>query len=251
MGLRASTLEAPQPLLRTLDGHQDKVLSVAFSPDGQTLASASADNTIKLWNPAAGTLLRSLVGHQGSVNSVAFSPDGQTLASASADNTIKLWNPATGSLLRTLVGHEDSIRSVAFSPDGKTLASASDDGSFRQWRVPDGDPEFVSMVFPANEWITYVPHNLYYTSSEHASDYLAIRFDAKRPRALYPLSRPEYVKLRVPDVSGHSDDPPPELKPDLLYDARITIASHYRVLSAVVLIYLVGVTLTLFLSSLL
>ncbi|WP_414573464.1 WD40 repeat domain-containing protein, partial [Nostoc sp. CCY 9925] len=63
----------------------------AFSPDGQTIASASHDNTVKLWN-RNGQVLQTLQGHSSEVWGVAFSPDGQTIASASHDNTVKLWN---------------------------------------------------------------------------------------------------------------------------------------------------------------
>ena len=75
----------------SLEGHSSRVTSVAFSPDGKTLASASDDNTIKLWNLQTQKELKTLKGHSSSVMSVAFSPDRKTLASASADNTIRLW----------------------------------------------------------------------------------------------------------------------------------------------------------------
>jgi WD40 repeat protein len=109
-------------LERTLTDHYSYVNSVAFSPDGQTLASGSNDKTIKLWDVTTGNLLQTLTDHYSHVNSVAFSPDGQTLVSGSQDRTIKLWNVATGKLLQTLT---DShwVSSVAFSPDGQTLAN--------------------------------------------------------------------------------------------------------------------------------
>ncbi len=76
----------------TLEGHSDSVRSVAFSPDGKTLASGPSDNTIKLWDIETGKVTNTLEGHSDSVISVVFSPDGKTLASGSSDNTIKLWD---------------------------------------------------------------------------------------------------------------------------------------------------------------
>ncbi|KAF7585387.1 hypothetical protein BBP40_011037, partial [Aspergillus hancockii] len=104
------------PSLQTLESHSDWVLSVAFSPDGCTLASGSDDNTIKLWDTTTGTECQTFEGHLNWVNSVAFSPDGRTLASGSSDNTVKLWDTTTGTKRQTLEGRSDSIQVVLNEP---------------------------------------------------------------------------------------------------------------------------------------
>ncbi|KAJ5633164.1 hypothetical protein N7490_009503 [Penicillium lividum] len=124
--------------LQTLEGHLHWVTSVAFSPDGLTLASSSNDNTIKFWDTAAGTQRQTLEGHSGWVRSVAFSPDGLTLASGSEDKTIKLWNTVTGLQRQTLEGHLGSVTSLAFSPDRLTLASGSEDRTIKLWNIVTG-----------------------------------------------------------------------------------------------------------------
>jgi WD40 repeat protein len=116
--------------------HRDEVKSVAFSPNGQMIASTGRDKTIKLWNQD-GTLIADLNGHSDRNWQVVFSPDGQMLASGSTDKTIKLWKFEAGKipvLLTTLVGHRDGVRGVAFSPDGQMLASASDDKTVKLWK---------------------------------------------------------------------------------------------------------------------
>ena len=119
------------------NGHSsvEGVKSVAFSPDGKTLASGGGDNVIHLWAIGTGKRKMTLVGHTHWVFSLAFSPDGKTLASGSVDSDIRLWDPHTGQHKKTLTGHGDWVRSIAFSPDGKTLVSGSDDGSVLIWEI--------------------------------------------------------------------------------------------------------------------
>jgi WD40 repeat protein len=132
------------PLATQLTGHSSIVRRATFSPDGNLLASASWDHTIRLYdtsdpnNPQpVGQPLR---GHTGTVTSAAFSPDGKTLASSSADSTLRLWNLATPANVKELtvsLAGSGAFYLVAFSPDGRTLAAASDDGTVRLWDVTD------------------------------------------------------------------------------------------------------------------
>lgn len=124
---------------QTLQGHSGGVTSVAFSPDGTLLASASYDRTVKVWNVESLEEAATLKGHGDSVRCVAFSPDGLWLASASRDRTIKVWQLKSFKEAFTLLGHEGSVSAVAFSPFGRILASGGYDGTVRLWNISSGN----------------------------------------------------------------------------------------------------------------
>ncbi len=128
---------AQPKLLRAWDAHPDALYALALAPDGQTLATGSYDQRIKLWDTATGAERRTLKGHNGAVFGLAFRPDGRVLASASADRTVKLWDPATGARLDTLSQPTKELFTIAFAPDGKTLAAGGADNRIRLWQVTD------------------------------------------------------------------------------------------------------------------
>ena len=125
-------------LQQTFKGHNSVVWSVAFSHNSRLLASASDDQTVRLWDVATGELLQTLKGHNSGVWWIAFSHDSRLIVSASDDKTIRLWDAATGELLQTLKGHSSGVCSVAFSHDSRLLASASWDRTVRLWDATTG-----------------------------------------------------------------------------------------------------------------
>ncbi|MBK9248262.1 MAG: VWA domain-containing protein [Ignavibacteria bacterium] len=132
------TSETETNAVLTLAKHSAMVSGVAYSPDGNRIATVSIDGTTMLWAANTGVLLRTLGGHLSSVNGVAYSPDGSSVATASFDETAKIWDANTGALLRTLTGHLGGVLGVAYSPDGSSIATAGMDETAKIWDMNTG-----------------------------------------------------------------------------------------------------------------
>jgi len=161
-------------LLRTFGGIPEPIKTIAFAPDGKTLAAGASDAKVRLWDVATGRQLRVITGHQGAVQAVDFAADNVALATAGDDNTVRIWDRRNGQLLRTMRGHEFGIRAMQFAPDGKRLATAGIDTTIRIWDKSGGRELARLLTLPAedgselsdsaNAWLAVTPEGYYHCS---------------------------------------------------------------------------------------
>lgn len=129
--------------IMTLEGHRGEVSSLALSPDGAHLFSASRDGTVRGWSFPEGTeqaplAHKSLRRETSWVLCLAITPDGEVIATGSKDSSVRLWHAASGNLLKTLQAHQGGALCLSVTPDGKTLASGGKEGSVVLWDLPHG-----------------------------------------------------------------------------------------------------------------
>lgn len=120
------------PLVRTLRGHQKRVLSICYDPYGERIVSGGEDNMVYLWSNT-GEILFSASGHTSKVNSVAFSQDNDIFASGSNDTTIRLWSSSKNKCIKVLEEHTSPVTSLTFCPYGNYFASATSSGTIKLW----------------------------------------------------------------------------------------------------------------------
>jgi WD40 repeat protein len=172
---------------RTLLGHADRVTGVAYSPDGRTLATGSADGAVVLWEPTTGRMVRTLLGHStGEIDALAFRPDGGRVVSAGGDGTARLWDTATGQALLTLRGHADRVTGVAYAPDGRRIASCGQDGTVRLWDAATGRALRTLRGHTSGVYsVAFSPDGA--TLATASSDHTVKLWDAATGRALHTL----------------------------------------------------------------
>lgn len=117
--------------IKEIRGHRSKIASVAFSPNGKMIATASLDRDIKIWDATTYRELKTITGHSDFVYSIAFSGDGKRILTGSFDRTARIWDVETGKEVQQLKGHKGPVQQAVYSRDGRLIATAAGDSTVR------------------------------------------------------------------------------------------------------------------------
>ncbi len=179
-----------------LSGHASPVTRIAFSADGQMVATASADRTTRIWSTRYGTSMATIENDHGAVQALAFSPDGSRLVSANLRDAW-VWSTATGNQLGTLTGHSSAVLDSVFSADGTMIATASGDNTARVWAATPGGYELIA---------TLAGHSAAVDHARFSADGRYVVTGARDNTAkIYPTTLPDYLDRACELLSGHRD----------------------------------------------
>ncbi len=194
------------------------ILDVAYSPDGDVIATAGSDNAVQLWDAVTGGHLRTLTGHMDDVNCIAFSPDGYFIASGAGgfddpgESTVRLWRVSDGALLETMDGHGYWVDDLAYSPGGQFIVTSGRDGlnpinaKIKFWRVSDGELRryYDAEVSTGVMGIVYSPDGGRFLYGRSDSDIVLANNPLVMPAASMEL-RPHDPPLIIPPAGGSFD----------------------------------------------
>lgn len=142
LGLMVARQSGSVPLI-SIAAHTAATTAVRFFPDGERVASASEDGTVRIWEASTGRNLLTFKGHADQVWSLAIAPDGRSVASGSSDSSVKVWDAQTGAVMHTFLDHKSRVGALVFSPDGALLYSGGEDNMIRAWDLKEAKAAFV------------------------------------------------------------------------------------------------------------